>query len=605
MTTVKTPDRRGRIAYSLKLRDRLFLSYSLLSVVVLLFAAWVIDSQVVDQARQQVQEEMKASLPLYDAVWNERAGRLSDLGMAMAGSPIVKAVLGDPRASRDRGTIRQMLGEFGQKLSGNVDLVLVTDGGGGIVFDESQDASLEGMTRFIPARTVAESQKPAQFFMLLKGRLLHLVLTPVTSHSSSEDFNTTLAVLVAGFELNRDMALNLRRRAHSDVLFFSGDRIYASSLEPAAEALAAKTIVAGEIGRIAPDDPAEVAIGGDSQLAFARPLSGYDGGRVGYVVVLHSLGAAARLFHAISNRLVLAGTISIVLVLVVSYFIARLVTQPIEALVVGAQELGQGNYDHQIGRIPRGEIGQLASAFEQMRQSIQRGQAALIKNERLATVGQMAGGIIHDLRSPLAAISTAADLFDSAELSPEQRRILTSSQLRAAQRMKEMLRELLDFSRGRYELSLERHALDLLLKSVIQDAITAETGAGIAVDSHIPEGIWVRVDGTRARRLFENLLINSVQAMPEGGTITIRAAANEARVRVYVADTGSGIPAQLRDRLFEPFVSQGKQSGTGLGLAIARSIAVAHGGSLTLISDSDQPAEFCVELPLDSGEQHG
>ncbi len=584
---------------SLKLRDKLFMSFSLFSVAILLAAAWVISREVVTQSRHEVQEEMTTSLPLYDAVWEEQAGRLSTLGMAMAGSPIVKAIFGDTRAARDSGTIRQMLSEFGQPLTENVDMILITDGGGNVVFVDSHNPSLARLNDLPPARAVAADQKPAQSFVLLDNRLLHLALTPVISHSGSADFNNTLAVLVAGSELNRRMALELKRRAHSDVLFFIGDRLCASSLEPDAEVAAAKTIAVSQIGCQVPDRPAELMIQGERQLAFARPLSGLDGKQVGYVVVLHSLGGASRLFHAISNRLVLVGTTAIILVLPVSFFIARRVTRPIEALAAGARELGNGNYEHQIDSSADGEVGVLAAAFEQMRRSIKQGQAVLLRSERLATVGQMASGIIHDLRSPLAAISTAAELFSRAELSAEQRRLLAQSQLRASQRMAGMLREILEFSRGNYGLNLGRHELAGLINLVIQESVTSEVGRRVAVKVHIQPDLFLRVDGERARRIFENLLANSIQAMPEGGTITIRAVRAGKNARINIADTGSGIPVGLRDRLFEPFVSHRKEGGTGLGLAIASSIAKAHGGLLALVSADNQPAEFCVELPLD------
>jgi len=123
----------------------------------------------------------------------------------------------------------------------------------------------------------------------------------------------------------------------------------------------------------------------------------------------------------------------------------------------------------------------------------------------------------------------------------------------------------------------------------------------VTVEIHIPVNLFVRVDCERVRRIFENLLGNSIQAMPQGGTVTVRAKEAGKMVRIHIADTGPGIPAPLRDRLFEPFASQGKIGGTGLGLAIARSIAEAHGGSLTLVSEVHQPAEFCIELPLESG----
>jgi signal transduction histidine kinase len=598
-------DAHGDKKRSLKLRDKLFMSFSLLSVVILLTAAWVINSQVLAQAREEVQKEMEASLPLYDAVWEEQAGRLSALGMAMAGSPIVKAIFGDPRASRDRETIRQMLSEFGHELTRNVDLVMVSDGGGSIVFVESHNPALTDLNELPSARVVAMNQKPAQCFLLTDGRLFHLALTPVISHSGNADFNNTLAVLIAGSELSRTMALELKRRAQSDVLFFAGDRLYASSLQPEAEADAARTIAVSEIGRRAPDQPVELLAAGESQLAFARRLAGFDGRSVGYVVVLHSLAGASRLFRAISDKLVLVGTVSIILVLLVSYFIARRVTQPIESLAAGARELGRGNYQYQIDLSPNGEVGQLASAFEQMRRSIRQSQAHLLRSERLATVGQMASGIIHDLRGPLAAISTAAEITARAELSPEQRQVLARSQLRAAVRMEAMLKEILEFSRGNYGLNLERRQLSPFIQAIVQESITADSAPGVAVEANVPPDLFVRVDVERARRIFENLLVNSIQAMPQGGTITLHATPADGTVRINIADTGSGIPAHLRDRLFEPFVSQGKQGGTGLGLAIASSITKAHGGSLTLVSQDNQPAEFCVELPLDSGAYDG
>ncbi len=575
------------------------MSYSLLSVVILLAAAWVIGREAVTQSRQELQEEMRTSLPLYDAVWEEQAGRLSTLGMAMAGSPIVKVIFGDPRAARDKETIRQMLSEFGRQLTENVDMILVSDGGGNIVFTESRNAAFAVLNDLPSARAVAAGQRPAQCFEILGGRLFHLALTPVVSHSGSTEFNNTLAVLVAGSELNRRMALELKRRAHSDVLFFSGDRLYASSLVPEAEADAARTVAVSDVGRQAIDQPTELLILGEKQLAFVRPLVGFQGRKVGYVVVLHSLGGVTRLFNAISNRLVLVGALGIVLVLLVSYSIARRVTQPVELLAAGAHEFGRGNYDYRIDLSSAGEIGQLAVAFEQMRQSVKQSQAVLLRSERLATVGQMASGIIHDLRGPLAVISTAAHVCTRAELSEHQREVLARSQLQASQRMGTMLRDILEFSRGNYELSFERLELAAYVKSIVRESIAPDVAPGVAVEFQIPANLFVRVDPERARRIFENLLVNSVQAMPDGGTITIQAAVAGNKVRINIADTGSGIPAKLRDRLFEPFASQGKQGGTGLGLAIAGSIAKAHGGSLTLVSEAEQPAEFCIELPLD------
>jgi len=592
--------KKGR-SRSLTLRDKLLMSFSLLSILILVAAAWVITTQLVAQARLEVQEEMEASVPLYNAVWEEQAGRLSALGMAMAGSPIVKTILGDPRASRDKGTVRQMMAEFGQQLSENVDLVLISDGGGIITYAESHNPALATINELPCARTVADNQKPAQFFLVLGGRLYHLMLTPVLTHSENKAFDNTLAILVVGSELNRHMASELQRRVHSEILFFAGEQLYSSSLPPEAQMEAAGPGVLRAVGRLAVDRPTELQLAGNSRLAFVRRLTGFDGQTVGYMLMLHSLGGAGKLLNVVSTRLVIVGTISIILVLGVSYFIARRVTRPIELLAAGALEFGRGNYEYKIDLSPDGEVGQLAAAFDQMRQSIKQGQKFLLRSERLATVGQMASGIIHDLRSPLAAISNAAELIARADLSSSQRQVLAQSQLSASQRMGAMLREILEFSRGDYQLSFSRQELAGLVGSVIHECVDSRQASKVTVEIHIPVNLFVRVDCERVRRIFENLLGNSIQAMPQGGTVTVRAKEAGKMVRIHIADTGPGIPAPLRDRLFEPFASQGKIGGTGLGLAIARSIAEAHGGSLTLVSEVHQPAEFCIELPLESG----
>lgn len=161
-----------------------------------------------------------------------------------------------------------------------------------------------------------------------------------------------------------------------------------------------------------------------------------------------------------------------------------------------------------------------------------------------------------------------------------------------------MLRELLEFSRGKYVLRLESHDLHTIIESVIHECVTPKAAPGVVCEACIPPGLIVNADRERLRRMFENLLVNSIQAMPQGGIIRIRAVHNGDKVQLNISDSGPGIPAHLRARLFEPFVSRFKEGGTGLGLAIARSIAAAHGGSLTLVSADDEPADFCIELPI-------
>ena|GEM_PF-366617 len=581
-----------------KLRDSLFLASALLSTTILLVAAWVIDNQVIGQARQRVQTEIEDLLPVYQAVWEEHARSLAALGRTMANSQNVKIILGDPRASKDHETLREMLADFGDDPASRVDLALITDGAGRISFAGMRDQAAPPVVELAAAREVAESQQQRQGFAIIGNQLFQLSLTPVLLQSGSDQYQNTLAVLGIGLELGRAVAQEIRLRTHSDIIFLAAGRVYASSLEPQVEAGLAETMISGEIDRAESVRPLEVRVGSQLNLAFTRHLPGFDGQRIGQVVMLRSLAEAGRFFRSISNMLLLLWTLSIAVAFIISFLVARRITQPMEALMIGTREYGRGNYDYEIKANAHGELGELAGAFEQMRRSLKQTQAELLRRERLATIGQTAGSIVHDLRNPLATISTAAEMLSRDGLAPERCQNLLDSQLRAAQRMQTMLRELLDFARGSYDLKLESHSLITIVERATQGVSRNAVHAGVVIETEIATDLSIRVDAERMRRVFENLLTNSIQAMPEGGRVSIAGSRQSDHIRIDVIDNGPGLPSEVRDRLFEPFVSDGKSGGTGLGLAIAQSIIEAHGGTINLETDVTEGVNFSIKLPL-------
>src|SRR6266511_4305792 len=431
-----------------RLRDRLFLASALLSTAILLIAAWVINNQVVRQARQHVLTEIEDLLPVYDSVWEENARSLSTLGLTMANSQNVKIIFGDARAQSD--------------------LALITDGAGNVTFADLRGNEAPVVAEIAAARTVAVSQQQRQGFAIFGGKLFQLSLTPVLLQSGSDDYQNTLAVLGAGIELNRVVAQKIKQRIHSEVIFLTADQVYASSLEPEAEVGVAETVTAPEVTNAEATRPAEVRVSPHPNLAFSRQLTGFEGQRVGQVVVLRSLADTGRLFGSISNLLALLWTGSIAAAFLFSFIIARRVTRPIEALMAGTREFGRGNYDYEIKTGGRDELGSLAGAFNQMRSSLKQTQTELLRRERLAAIGQMAGSIVHDLCNPLATISTAAETLSRDGLAPERRRTLLESQLSSVQRMHSMLRELLDFTRGSYDFKLERHSMATLVERSVQ-----------------------------------------------------------------------------------------------------------------------------------------
>jgi signal transduction histidine kinase len=591
-----------------RLRTQLFAGSAILSSAILIIAAWVINTQVVKQARQQVQEEVQTLMPLYDAVWNEIGERLSTLGATMANSPIVKTIIGDQRASEDQATLREMLSDFREVAATPVDLFLITDGSGRIRFAEIEGESI-GIDVLPAASESAERQEQLRGFIIISGRLFQTTLTPVLLHSGNVGYENTLAVLGAGTEIDRETVSGIRERMHSQLMFFVGDRALVSSFPPALEEQAAQAVAQNTFDA-QPESPREIDIDGQTFLAFSRDLPGFRKERIGRVVVLRSLAGAKHLFSAISNRLLLLWTLSVGLALLLSYLVANRITRPVEALVSSVNEFGAGNYDCEVPTGARGEIGMLARAFDGMRSSLRQSQSALLRSERLATIGRMASSVVHDLRNPLATITTAAEVLGRDGLPIDRRQVLLESQLRASERMNAMLSEMLEYSRGAYRLNLQRCRIADIVDAAIGQVRAAAEREGVSVESRVERNLEILGDFERLRRVIENLLSNAVQAEPRGGVVSVRASVvedggeeNHAHVRIDIIDHGAGVPPELRDRIFEPFVTYGKAGGTGLGLAIVQGVINAHKGSVGCEDLGDGGSVFFVILPLAGREE--
>jgi len=598
---------------SSRLRTQLFAGSAILSSAILVIAAWVINTQVLKQAREQVQAEVETLMPLYDFVWNEYSERLGTLGATMANSPVVKTVIGDPRASRDKATLREMLNDFRDVAPTPVDLFIVSDGSGRVTFAEIngqpvRDESIGGLANqfLASAKAAAERQNQVRGFAVIDGHLFQMVLTPVLIHSGNVEFQNTLAVLATGTEINRATARQIKERMHSELLFFLDDRYLTSSLDPPAEQAAAKEIALSKVFDAKPSSPEEVRVAGQSFLSFSRDLLGLDGQRIGRVVVMRSLAVADQLFQAISNRLFLLWTLSVGLALLLSYVVANRITRPVDALVASVKEFGSGNYECPVPVTARGEIGTLARAFDGMRNSLKNSQNALLRSERLATIGRMASSVVHDLRNPLATISTVAEVLGRDGLPSDRRHVLLESQLRASERMNAMLGEMLEYSRGSYRLRLERCRLADIVDAAILHLEAISEREGITTESRVDDTLEVMADAERLRRVFDNLLSNAIQAEPRGGKVLVTSSLDEKsgeKVRIDITDHGLGVPIELRDRIFEPFVTYGKAGGTGLGLAIVQGVINAHEGTIGFEEPADGGSSFYVILPLAPGEE--
>jgi signal transduction histidine kinase/putative methionine-R-sulfoxide reductase with GAF domain len=217
--------------------------------------------------------------------------------------------------------------------------------------------------------------------------------------------------------------------------------------------------------------------------------------------------------------------------------------------------------------------------------------------ERLAVLGTSMGALLHDLRTPMTAVSGFVELM-SIEAAPERRQEYVERIMRALGHMETMTRDVLDFAKGRREILVGKVYMHRFAAEVreLLERETESFGVKLEIDA-LYDGL-ARFDEGKLKRVIFNLARNACQAMGRGGTFRFKIAADERNLYFECADDGPGIPREMEGRLFESFTTHGKAEGTGLGLAMAKKIVDAHCGALVCRSSPGMGATFTITLPL-------
>jgi len=571
--------------HSVSLLWRILFSTSIAITVLFAAMGWLLQDQFVRIASATLGDEARASFRAYESLWKARGDQLASISLILSRLPSVRSAFG----TGDGATIRDSASEVWDQLSRPQTLFLVCDPKGAVIasvagFDGKEKTAAQ-MSQIAVVRSAArEFPQQARGFVTLGGRLYQIVITPVYVATTQD--SALLNVLVAGIAVDADLARELKTATGgSDFVFLAHGSVVASTLDPAAErALSAESSA-----------QRQVALLGSDYLQVAFPLTDVDGNSVGELRILRSFEGALSQITAVRSNLAVLWLGAVLAGIGLTYLLARRLLRPVDELDRAAAEIASGNYNVRVPVHGGGEIGRLAETFNSMCASIRKAREDLIRQERIATIGRLSTSIIHDLRNPLAAIYGGAEMLVDTKLSGAQVERLAANIYRASRQVQSLLQELADVTQGRGHAREVCRLREVVTAAYEPLAAVAES-RGITVQIDL-EDVELPLDRSPMERVFQNLLSNAIEAMPNGGSVCVRADKHDSEILVSVEDNGPGIPASIAAQLFEPFVTAGKKNGVGLGLALSRETVVSHGGDLWSDSKSDG-ARFVLRLPV-------
>ncbi len=280
----------------------------------------------------------------------------------------------------------------------------------------------------------------------------------------------------------------------------------------------------------------------------------------------------------------------------IAFLISRRVLSPVRALTVAAQRLGHGDLSQRVEVDDKGEMGDLAGAFNTMAGGLERA-------DRVQR--QMIGDIAHELRTPLSNIRGYIEAIRDRVVEPDESTIATiDEEATLLSRLVDDLQDLSIVEAGQLALEIQPEDPLALIQQATNAVRTRAAARGIELDTRVPDSLpLVAIDYHRISQVLHNLLDNAIAQTGQGGTVTLTTAEKGSVVEMAVSDTGAGIPADDLPKIFDRFYRADKSrtratGGSGLGLTISKGLVEAHGGTIGVESELGEGSTFTLTLPV-------
>jgi len=635
--------------FQIPIAHKLILSFILVSIVatsVFTFAGIrLMANRIVAETQDRIRNDLNAAREIYSG----EARHINDVVRLNARRPIIQ----DALLSGDSTGINSDL--FNVKQSEGLDFLTLTDEFGNVVMrtnypynigdNLAQDEVLSYVmntkdtvnTTTILSEEVLQSESSA----LAEKARFNIIDTPMARPSTKTEETSGMAIVSAspvfdssqnligilygGLLLNRNYGLvdKVKQTVFQNVVYKDKDigtaTIFQDDVRISTNVL--NTDGARAVGtRIAEDVYNQVVVQGepwtgrayvvnDWYITAYEPIRNVSGAVIGILYV----GVLEQKYNDLRNQAIMAFMIISALVVLfsigLSYILSRSISVPVHRLVVASKELSKGNLEVKVEKTSNDEIGLLADAYNSMANALRERDERLkeftrkkfMESERLALIGQLAANVAHELNNPLQGIVTYSHLLLERNSIDDPTRQSLQKIVVQANRSRDIIRGLLDFSRQRKPDKTLCNINNLLQESLSfleNQALMHNIQIITQLDNNLPS---IVIDPSQVQRVFINMIVNAAEAMNGNGQLSISTKRDLAKdcIEITFSDSGTGISEENLEKIFDPFFTTKETGhGVGLGLAISYGIIKEHGGTVSVESEVGKGTTFIIRLPI-------
>jgi signal transduction histidine kinase len=570
-----------------RLRTQLFLA-TLLTIFGLTGGVlFIIRHTIKVETEQQVRDGTQESVRAFESVQRQRERQLSRTAAMLADLPTLKALMTTQHALTIQDASTSLW-----KLGGSDLFVLALPGREIVALHMTKSGLPPDVAERDLKRSIEQGEDTSWWYD--NGRLYEVFLRSITAGAGAS--SQELGFLAIGYQVDSSVAAQLALAVSNQIALSTGNDLIASTL-PAQDEAAMQRKLRQNDAQLDSSASREVSLDTDSYAFSSVLLHGALPSPVRCYVMM-PLGPENSFMRRLNRTIFILGASAIIFGALLFGWLSRKITRPLDNLVSGVRALAAGDYAYSITPEGTSEVAELSTAFAKMRGELLASQQRQIETERIAALGRAASSISHDLRHYLAAVVANAEFLYEADALKLDKSEIYQEIKTASTQMTDLIDSLRELAHQRTAISPEVTDLEEILHRAIE-AVKARpefrSRAILLIAESELEGIF---DPRKLERAFFNLVLNACEATPDADDrVTVEVRSKKDAFEIRVIDEGPGVPENIRDRVFDPFVSSGKPNGTGLGLAIVSKIVSDHGGTVVVERTSQSGTVMLVKLP--------